>query len=594
MRKWISRQTLFVQTFLLLTIVVTIVAAAAFGVLATEVERIVSEQISRQTRDTLNIANTKLQNQLMTGLSILVSVRVDEPLMEALDREPTNVAEREQISAAVSRIVSGAFFALEKDRRVAIVSIYGDIYANWGMYDAPSLRNVFDDYCKRRAAGAASADTLDSVIASSFRLTQTGVEQGVYIQLMPLLYGRAKKFCGVAMVLMPEREICEALSFEPYDGHQTFLVDNDEHIISSRNKTLLGTPITAVLEATEASDGYVTRSEETYRTQTTVVDILPRSYVRQQVMPILTRMATYVLLIMAVVVLVCFFVCRSISRPVVKLTRQMVSGNYAAFLRESLGNFGHNEIKLLGRGFDVMVEDIDQLIKENKRKERQKRKTEIAAMQAQIQPHFLFNTLNTARCSILNHHDEKAAELLYKLTMLLRMTLVKGDEMISLQEELETVDYYLDIIRMRNGVKFLCRREIDPVTESFLVPKLLLQPVVENCIVHGFLPEQDDAEIVIHTEIAGGFCNIQIRNNGAALDKEIDLREASTRDSFSGLGIANVNQRLKLYYGERSVVRLFREGSWTVAQLTIDLSPEDADERTLSCLLHGEARKESL
>ncbi len=592
MRKWVSRQTLFVQTFLLLTLVVAIVAAAAFGVLATEVERIVSEQISRQTRDTLNIANTKLQNLLMTGISILVSVRVDEPLMEALSQEPRTAGEREQISAAVNRVVSKAFFTLEKDQRVAILSIYGDIYANWDMYDAPSLRNVLNDYFARRTAGVAPADVLDSVIVSSFRLTQTGVEQGVYVQLMPLLYGRTKKLCGVAVVLMPEREICEALSFEPYDGHQTFLVDNEERIISAKNKALLGTPVASVLDA--ADNGYVTCSEETYRTQTTVVDILSRGYVRQQVTPILSRMATYVLLIMAVIVLVCFFVCRSITRPVVQLTRRMVSGNYAAFLQESLLSFGHNEIKLLGRGFDVMVEDIDQLIKENRRKERQKRKSEIAAMQAQIQPHFLFNTLNTARCSILNHHDEKAAELLYKLTMLLRMTLVKGDEMISLREELETVDYYLDIIRMRNGVKFVCRHEIDPVTEDFLVPKLLLQPVVENCIIHGFLPEQDDAQIVIHTEVTDSFCNILIRNNGAVLDKEIDLRKSSARDSFSGLGITNVNQRLKLYYGERSGVRLFREGSWTVAQLSIDLSPEEEVDKTLSDLLHGEARKENL
>ncbi|MDD3334064.1 MAG: histidine kinase [Eubacteriales bacterium] len=585
MSKWLARRTLFTRTFLLLMVVVNGFAFLTFSILSSAIEEIVSDQIRQQTRDTLNIANTKLQNQLMTGISVLVALRVNDPLLQSLQAPPTTAGERAVVANAVGNVISNAYYALESDLRVAVVSDFDNIYANWDMYDSASILAVRDEYLRRIAAAEAPADTLYSAVFSDVFLTQTGVSRDVYVQLMPLKKARNKQLCGVAMVMVPERDIYETLRFEQEDAHATYLTDRDGVIISARDKTLLGSNAQTVIG--DATPERITQSLQTRRTQTTVIDVMSQGYVQRQVTPILTRMATYVLLVLAVVVAACFFITRGVTKPLVRLTKRMVSGNYAAFLQESQNDAGRNEVLLLERGFDVMGRDIEALLAENKRKEQQKRSTEIAALQAQIQPHFLFNTLNTARCSILNHHDEKAAELLYKLTMLLRMTLVKGGEMVPLSEELETVDYYLDIICMRHRVKLVCKKDIAPITEDFLVPKLLLQPVVENCVVHGMLLEQQDGEILIRTEVDDAFWYIFVENNGVLLDQEIDLRgsQAQKHDSFSGMGVKNVNQRLKLYYGEQSGLRLYCEQDRTVAQLTLSLTaPVDAEREKLDSL----------
>jgi two-component system sensor histidine kinase YesM len=262
----------------------------------------------------------------------------------------------------------------------------------------------------------------------------------------------------------------------------------------------------------------------------------------------------------------------------------MVTDNYFSFLQDRAASMGRNELLLLEDGFEVMCANIRSLISENAQKEQDKRKTEIEALQAQIQPHFLFNTLNTVRSSILNNRGEKAADLLVKLTMLLRMTLVKGDEMITLAEEIETVRYYLGIIGMRHNADITLNTDISPLTEGFLLPKLLLQPVVENCVVHGFLPAQKGGEINIHVYVDGDFWYIDIINDGALIEKEIDLRAgAKKRDSFSGMGIVNVNRRLKLYYGGSSGLRVYPDGGRTTTRLAIALHPSP-DTRALDDL----------
>lgn len=589
MRNWFARRTLFTKLFLLLMSVVIVFAALTFSVLSSEIESVVSQQINQQTRrDALNIANTKLQNQLMNGMSILVSIRVNENLLDHLATQPRTAGERNHVAAAVAGVVSDAFYALERDQRIAVISQFGDVYANWGMYDSASLLRVRDTYYEMMREGTASGNTMYAGLFPDFQATQSGVARDVFAQIMPLVRGKERTLCGIAMALVPEQDLYEAFKFEQESEHTTFLVDARRIILSARDKSVLGRPVDEVLAEIGADPERIAASQESFRTRTMVIDVLSSDYVWHRTKPILKRVATYVLLILLVVVIVCYIVTRGVTRPLAALTKSMVSGSYAAFLKSSEGDSGKNEVLLLERGFSVMRADIENLLEENKRKERQKRATEIAALQAQIQPHFLFNTLNTARCSILNRHDEKAAELLYKLTMLLRMTLVKGDEMITLVEELETIDYYLDIVRMRHSTSFECIKQIEPVTEDFLVPKLLLQPVVENCVVHGFLPAGQGGKIFISTQLDSAFFYIRISNNGCVIERDIDLRDGEQKHNrFTGLGITNVNQRLKLYYGERSGLRLYREGEETVALLFIALS-EPEDEKRLPGGLSGE------
>jgi two-component system sensor histidine kinase YesM len=581
MAKWFGKQSLFVKTFMLLSASALLFAVMAFFVLSAEIKREVSEQTSRHVRQTLNAANIQLQNKFMHNIAILLSLRTNEGFVEALGAKAATVNDRHKVAEMLETVVTEAYYILDERLLVAIVSSHGDVYANWSMYDSVSLEGLYGRYVALLEKGAARPGILYSAVFTDEVVALPKNDGNLYVQFMPLLNGKSE-LAGAAMVIVPERDIYAALDFKDDSAHTTFLVDGNGLIVSARDKSLLGTPLAQALPPGEA---LINRSDRSSRTLMLIADIMPDSYISRQTSPILARTAAYICLTLAVVIVVCSFIMRSVTRPLAKLTRRMVTDDYFSFLQDRAASVGRNELLLLEGGFDVMCANIRLLISENAQKEREKRKTEIEALQAQIQPHFLFNTLNTVRSSILNNRGEKAADLLVKLTMLLRMTLVKGEEMIPVSEEIETVRYYLDIISMRHNANFTLKADISPLTEAFLLPKLLLQPVVENCVVHGFLPSQKGGEIDIHIYVDGDFWHIDVLNDGTLIDKEIDLRAgAKKRDSFSGMGTVNVDRRLKLYYGESSGLRVYPSGGRTTTRLTIALHPS-LDESGLDGLL---------
>ncbi|MDR1643288.1 MAG: sensor histidine kinase [Clostridiales bacterium] len=576
MTKWFGKQSLFVKTFMLLSVSALLFAFMAFNVLSSEIKREVSEQTSRHVRQTLNVANTQLQNKFMHNIAILLSLRTNENFVEALSAKAATNNDRHEVAEMLETVVTEAYYILDELLMVAIVSSHGDVYANWSMYDSVSLERLYGRYVALLEEGVARPGILHSEIFTGESVTLLESEDSLYVQFMPLLNGK-NELVGAAMVIVPEKGIYAAMDFGDDSAHTTFLEDGDGIIVSAKDKSLLGTPLELAIPTGE---GIINRSDRSGRTLMMITDIMPDSYISRQTDPILARTAAYIGLTIALVLVVYFFIMRSITRPLVKLTRRMVNDDYFSFLHDRAASVGRNELLLLEGGFEVMCANIRSLISENAQKEQEKRRTEIEALQAQIQPHFLFNTLNTIRSSILNNRGEKAADLLVKLTMLLRMTLIKGDEMITVSEEIETVRYYLGIIGMRHNANFIIKTDISPLTEVFLLPKLLLQPVVENCVVHGFLPAQQGGEIDIHVYVDGDFWYIDIINDGRLIDKEIDLRNGAKRDSFSGMGTVNVDRRLKLYYGESSGLRVYPSEGRTTTRLTIALHPSVENDLT--------------
>ena len=133
-----------------------------------------------------------------------------------------------------------------------------------------------------------------------------------------------------------------------------------------------------------------------------------------------------------------------------------------------------------------MRNNIKMLMQDNMDKERKKRDAELKSLQAQISPHFLFNTLNAVRWAAINNNTKKAADMVFALSNLLRMTVVKGNELITVEEEIENLKNYTAIFQMRHSIEFQLTCDIEEDIKQYKIPKLLLQPLVENAIIHGF------------------------------------------------------------------------------------------------------------
>lgn len=249
-----------------------------------------------------------------------------------------------------------------------------------------------------------------------------------------------------------------------------------------------------------------------------------------------------------------FIVFKSISAPLYKLIHSMnrvKGGNFAIRIDDN----SNDELGVVTNHFNRMVGELQYLIDEIKNKEESKRLAEMKALQAQINPHFLSNTLNTVRSLANLMKADNIASIITSLIQLLNASMGKGGELITLREEIEYVRDYVNIVAYRFYDKFKVHIEMEEEISHCAVLKFVLQPIVENAILHGIEPMEGQGYISIKCYRDGDDVIITVTDNGVGmsesqLNRLLTEKPEKTKNGLSGIGIWNVNQRIKLYFGE--------------------------------------------
>jgi two-component system LytT family sensor kinase len=188
----------------------------------------------------------------------------------------------------------------------------------------------------------------------------------------------------------------------------------------------------------------------------------------------------------------------------------------------------------------------------------------VEALASQINPHFLFNTL-TSISSLIRSQPETARMLIVKLSGLLRRLLRSQEHFVTLREELEAIDEYLDIETIRFGPRLRIEKSIDPASLDIVVPSMLLQPLVENSIKHGLEPRVGEGRITIRSTLQNGHAIIDVIDNGVGVGPG-----QANRVKGSGIGLRNVNERLQVIYGSNYQLQLDSvPGEGTCARIII-------------------------
>lgn len=236
----------------------------------------------------------------------------------------------------------------------------------------------------------------------------------------------------------------------------------------------------------------------------------------------------------------------------------------------------NDEIGQLGDSLNNMIEEIQVLIERLIEEEQSKKELELEALHAQINPHFLYNTLNTIKWMAKIQGDKSVSKAITALIKLLRISINLGKDMISLREEIEYVKNYIVIQKLRFNESINMKYEIDEECLDFTVPKLILQPIVENSIIYGF--EDERAELNIDIKVSKNVDNIviEINDDGPGIETEVlknILKSISDENKFSKVGLNNVNQRIKLYCGNEYGLEIETElgkGTKVIATLLIN------------------------
>ena len=244
-------------------------------------------------------------------------------------------------------------------------------------------------------------------------------------------------------------------------------------------------------------------------------------------------------------------ISRALSRPLKGLSRAMrqFEKNADTFTYAPVG--GAREVQELSESFSHMVVKIQHPMETVRREEINLRKTELKALQAQINPHFLYNTLDSIAWMCEQGRNDEAVQMVNALAQLFRISISRGHELIPIRSELRHAESYLKIQKHRYKNQFSYRFDVDESCLDFLCNKITLQPIIENAIYHGINGLVDEGEIVITLRADGSDVVFTVADNGVGMEEEqIQAILRKERSDHTGIGIKNVNDRLKIYFGE--------------------------------------------
>ena len=245
---------------------------------------------------------------------------------------------------------------------------------------------------------------------------------------------------------------------------------------------------------------------------------------------------------------------------------------------------GPYEVEHLSRSIQTMVSTMRHLMDDIVQQEEEKRRSELDVLQSQINPHFLYNTLDSVVWMTENGRTEDAVVMLTALARFFRISLSRGSNIIPIADELEHARHYLTIQKMRYKNKFSAEITAEDGVESLYTIKLIIQPILENAIYHGMAYADGDGEIRIHAYRAGGDVLIEVSDNGPGMPEEMverllkpNVPAAATGAKGSGIGFRNVHQRIQLTFGPDYGLSIDSEpDSGTAVTIRLPALDEDA------------------
>lgn len=262
-----------------------------------------------------------------------------------------------------------------------------------------------------------------------------------------------------------------------------------------------------------------------------------------------------------VLVAVIYTISSMVSNPVKDLTQSMSDFEKEAVNFKYTPVKGIYEVESLSNSFAHMVDMMQKMMLQIKDEEKNLRKTELKALQSQINPHFLYNTLDSIQWMCEKGDNKRAIEMVSALAKLFRISISKGREFIPIEQELTHVQNYLIIQSFRFKDRFEYHIDVDGDVSRYYCNKITFQPIVENAIIHGIGDLcDDDGEIWVRARVKSDRIEFEIEDNGIGMSKEQceRLLASDASDNF-GIGVKNVKDRLQIYFGDRAGLKIESE-----------------------------------
>ncbi|RTE08576.1 sensor histidine kinase [Paenibacillus whitsoniae] len=396
---------------------------------------------------------------------------------------------------------------------------------------------------------------------------------------------------GVLMLDVPEKMVADIISELDFPAQsRVYIVDRSGTILYSPEQSLIGTKVAL---ASDSKEGILERSENgvglfEVRAPIRAADWqlvleVPKSGLTHRTTTLsqwsgIATVAGMTVMFLILVFMFMAFIINGMNRRIKSVVKTIRTEGVEG-LEERGGDF-----RLLERVVDHLVHRVKDLMEEAYRSKMQEREAELRALQAQINPHFLYNTLDTINWLAISREADDISHLIESLSDYFRLSLNKGKDHVCVSDELELARVYLEIQQNRFPSTFEFVIEADAEASRCVIPKLTLQPIVENALLHGIRKNKGrTGRIRIHAEQRNDVLEITIQDNGIGMEEELASSLLSTsrpllhaEGSGSSYGLYNVNERIKLLAGSDYGLKVFsRLGEGTVVVVRLKAMKEE-------------------
>ena len=285
-----------------------------------------------------------------------------------------------------------------------------------------------------------------------------------------------------------------------------------------------------------------------------------------------------------VVVAIAFVIAKAMTRPIETLSARMLAYRPEEEIT-GLDFRRRDEIGQLNRAFREMARTISGLFARQRQEAEERERYRFESLRAQVNPHFLFNTLNTIRWMAIIRHADNIVNCIDALATMMKYSMNRGGELVTLREEIQNIHSYIYIFNCRYGDRLRFEVDVEDSLQELYVVKFILQPIVENSVLHGFKGIDRQGVILLYGDLEKGVLKLYVEDNGTGLTPQAAEELHRPKGKVTGIGVGNVHDRIRSSYGEAYGVQVYNGASGgTVAEYTLPILREgDQDEKDSGC-----------
>lgn len=595
-RKRTKLQTRLILAFLITSMIPLIVINIFLyyntsGIVRSNVDELAAANLD-QTRSGLDIWLESYQD-------ILFQIYMNDDIVKTVEE----INEGKELSInrkQLRRTLRGLFYTKEYIKSITIITQSGEIIFYDLLTGSMTKNSWLDNFGMTPAEiyDMVSQDNMTHIFST--REAYTSAQDTAYLFHLGhriIDYKRVDKQLGVVMVSVDEQMLREACSVQDGGSYFNFIVDREGRLVSYTQDALFGKKILdwteeeksrreAYREFLETHEGRETGNLSIYtvyddKFQWEIVRVSDQNTVVERLKAQQRLIVVVLILSLAALTAVILLLTQSLTgslRRLVSVMERAGTGELSA--RMKVDGRTPREVEVISGQFNRMLERLgDSMEKEKNAIERQK-SAEIAALEAQINPHFIYNTLDTINWMAIDRDEYEISSSINALAAILRYGINQSNEIVTVRQEEEWLKQYLFLQQTRLKNTFVCEIHVDAQVKEYHIHKLLLQPFVENAILHGFEGVDRTHRLSVQIGREENDLKIEIYDNGKGIPKQ--LVETMNRGEFpkctekNHIGMENAITRIGMYYGERAAVRIeSEEDVYTRILITIPVGAGD-------------------